>query len=338
MDELKISALMASSMATSQLAGQMYDVPLVYDSVRDLASSDEVDLVAVTLRVDKHASAVEAAIGAGKPVFCEWPLGKSLDEARRLEGLARSANITTFVGLQALASPLIRYLSDLIAEGYLGRVVSSSLIAAGGDWGPTFEPRGEYKLDADSGGTMITIPVAHVLSAACRVLGDFSSLNAWSAVRYPTVTNSADGTSRPKTAADQLAVTGTVGQGAVLNAHFRGGASRASNFHWEINGSDGDLVLTSDVPHFWIGPASLAGARKEETGLTPLPVPARYESRLPSLSDLAGQPAYNVAFAYGDIIDDLKLGTNRAPTFSDALALHELIARIEESARTGQRT
>jgi predicted dehydrogenase len=57
------------------------------------------------------------------------------------------------------------------------------------------------------------------------------------------------------TAADQVAVRGVLESGAVASVHFRGGMSRATNFHWEINGTDGDLVLTGGSGHL-IGHAS----------------------------------------------------------------------------------
>ncbi|MFF1641696.1 hypothetical protein ACFVXA_29540 [Streptomyces sp. NPDC058246] len=33
--------------------------------------------------------------------------------------------------------------------------------------------------------------------------------------------------------------------------HFRGGTSRATAFHWEINGTDGDLVAKADQAQWW---------------------------------------------------------------------------------------
>jgi hypothetical protein len=67
---------------------------------------------------------------------------------------------------------------------------------------------------------MISIPVAHTLDAVCQVLGEFSELSAWTAIRQPTVTNPVDGRSKVKMAPDQVVVTGTVADGVVVNAHF----------------------------------------------------------------------------------------------------------------------
>lgn len=336
--ELTIQALAASTDESARLAGETYGVPHVFSRAEDLAKCQDVDLVVVTVRVDRHEPAVAAAIAAGKQVLCEWPLGKTFDEARRLESLARDAGVRTFIGLQGRSSPVVRYVADLVAEGYVGRVLSSSMIASSGGWGATFEDRSEYYLDSDSGGTLISITAAHTLDAICQVLGTFSELSAHTAVRRPTVTALSDGRTRPKTAPDQLVVTGTVDEGVVLNAHFRGGTSGVSHFHWEINGTEGDLLVTGDRPNFWIAKTSILGANKEQPQLHPLPLPEKYESRVPAFAGRDGEAAHNVAYAYATVIDDLKHGTQQAPTFGDALELHNLVDRIERAAATGQLT
>ncbi|HMA74314.1 MAG TPA: Gfo/Idh/MocA family oxidoreductase [Xanthobacteraceae bacterium] len=43
--------------------------------VGKLAAAPEVDIVTVTVRVPHHLEVVNTAIGAGKHVYCEWPLG-----------------------------------------------------------------------------------------------------------------------------------------------------------------------------------------------------------------------------------------------------------------------
>ncbi|CAM5704493.1 hypothetical protein MAUB1S_03679 [Mycolicibacterium aubagnense] len=63
------------------------------------------------------------------------------------------------------------------------------------------------------------------------------------------------------TAEDQIAVTGRLESGAVASLHYRGGSSRGTNLLWEINGTEGDLVLTGDSGHLQFGQAELRGAR-----------------------------------------------------------------------------
>jgi hypothetical protein len=83
---------------------------------------------------------------------------------------------------------------------------------------------------------------------------------------------------------------------------------------------------------------SLLGANKDHPKLHPLPLPESYERRVPPFAGRSSDSAYNVAFAYASIVDDMKLGTERAPNFGAALELHRFVNRIEQAALTGERT
>ena len=56
---------------------------------RELAASDEVDAVVVCTSNDSHGAIALAALEAGKPVFTEYPLARSLEEAERVVRTAR---------------------------------------------------------------------------------------------------------------------------------------------------------------------------------------------------------------------------------------------------------
>jgi predicted dehydrogenase len=61
---------------------------------------------------------VKAAIGAGKHVYCEWPLGNGLASAGK--------GVLGVVGTEARAAPEIGYLKQLIADGFVGDVLSTT--------------------------------------------------------------------------------------------------------------------------------------------------------------------------------------------------------------------
>ena len=68
-----------------------------------------------------------AGLRAGKPVFCEWPLGANLAEAEEMAGLAREHSLRTLVGLQGRSDPVVRYAHDLVADGHIGEVLTANL-------------------------------------------------------------------------------------------------------------------------------------------------------------------------------------------------------------------
>jgi predicted dehydrogenase len=199
----ELRALSARSAESAAAAGQAHGVPLTFGTADELVRREEVDLVVVTVKVPHHREPVTTALQAGKMVLCEWPLGNGLAEAEKLAALARSRGIRTVAGLQARSAPAVRYLRDLVAGGYAGDVLSTTIIASGEGWGPEVPaPHARYLIDAGNGATMLTIQGGHVLDAAALVLGEFGELDAVVTTRRTTVRDAATGGDLPMTAPD----------------------------------------------------------------------------------------------------------------------------------------
>src|SRR3989442_6407447 len=84
----EIRALSASGPEAARAAGEAFGVGAVFSHHNELVALPEVDVVAVTVKVPHHRELVSAALAAGKAVYCEWPLGRDLDEARGMAGAA----------------------------------------------------------------------------------------------------------------------------------------------------------------------------------------------------------------------------------------------------------
>ncbi|WP_437344782.1 Gfo/Idh/MocA family protein [Streptomyces tubercidicus] len=190
-------------------------MPLTFSSAEELARSEEVDLVVVTVRVPQHLELIRPALEAGKMVFSEWPLGADLAQAEELADLAHRRGVLTAVGLQARSAPPLRYLRDLVAEGYVGRVLSTSMLGSGGYWGATYDDSHAYLLDVTSGATLLSIPFGHSLDALAMVLGEFREVSAHMENQRRQVTHVTSGAVAAKSAEDQIAVTGLLESGAV---------------------------------------------------------------------------------------------------------------------------
>jgi predicted dehydrogenase len=329
-DGVTLTALAASSPGSARAAADEFSVEHAFSSVEDLARCDEVDLVVVAVKVPQHKELLLPVLPVGKPVLCEWPLARTVVEAQELVDAAGDAR--TFIGLQARASPAVRYLRDLVADGYVGTVLSTTLVASGPQWGRPVDDRSAYAVDIDQGATMVRIPFGHTIDGMSMVLGDVTSVHATTATRRPHVLNSDSGTTVPMTAHDQLAVGGTMGDGIVLSVHYRGGRPRGPAFEWRIHGTEGDLLVTTPSGSLQVGAVAISGGRADERGLTELPVPAEYDA----FEALAGTPAHNVAHAYAAIVADLNGSGQRVPDFDHARDLHMLLDAVERSATEGR--
>jgi predicted dehydrogenase len=332
-DDFEITALSTTRRESADAAGELFDVPAAFDNHHELVNSPTVDVVAVTVKVPFHLELATAALEAGKAVYCEWPLGNGLNEAETLAALAKQQGLLAVAGLQARSAPPIAYVRDLVAQGYLGEVLSTTLVGSGMGWGPTVEPFNAYLNDQKNGATLLSIAVGHTMDALCYCLGEVHELSATMARRRQTFTIAGTNQDEPMNADDQVAATGLLVGGAAFSIHYRGGASRGTNLLWEINGTEGDLQLTATGGQTQIWEMDVRGGRGAQSTLELLPVPEKYRWAPPQ----APGPSTNVAQAYARFARDYREGTHLCPTFEDAVTRHRMLNAIETAAATGRR-
>src|SRR5436305_1313587 len=186
------------------------------------------------------------------------------------------------------------------------------------------------------GANLLTVAVGHSLDILNYVLGEFAELSAVSDLRRPLITIEETREQIVKTAADQIAVIGTLRSGATASVHIREAVAGGTGLLWEINGSEGTLRITADAAVPGIFPLTVAGAqgRNEPAELA---VPAALTQKWPALTALEGAPAFNVGCVYAALAADVANGTHTVPDFDDAVLRHEVIDAIERSASTRKR-
>jgi predicted dehydrogenase len=331
-DDFEITALSTTRRESADAAGKLFGVAAAFDNHEELVNSPSVDVVAVTVKVPHHLELATAALEAGKAVYCEWPLGNGLKEAETLAALAKKKGVLAVVGLQARSAPAIAYVRDLIKQGYVGEVLSTTLVGSGMGWGPTVEPFNVYMNDKKNGATLLAIGLGHAAEALCYCLGEVRELSATMTMRRKSFTVAGTAESRPMTADDQVAVSGLLEGGAAFSVHYRGGSSRGTNLLWEVNGTEGDLQVTADGGQAQLFELTVRGGRGAQGSLEILAVPAEYRWAPP-------QPGLgtNVAQAWARFACDYRDGTHLCPTFEDGLIRHRMLDAIETAAATGRR-
>lgn len=328
-DDFKIVGLSASTPDSAAEAAAKFHVPFHTNDPAALAARADVDLVVVAVKVPHHKLLVDAALDAGKSVYCEWPLARDVEEAEGLVRRAKARGRRHFIGLQARSAPPVRFLRDFIAAGQIGTVLSTSVIGSGGPpWGGVCTSASAYATNRETGASMLSIPFGHTIDALSWVFGDFERLVSTMAIRRPVVSLTDTGATVAATVADQIAISGIFASGPVVSMHYRGGMSGGTNFLWEINGTEGDVVVTGGIGHLQFGQVRMVVARGDRKVLSELPLPDHY--RL--VDGVATLPSYAVSHAYRGVADDLRSGSHVMPTFSDGLRLHRLLSDISGKA------
>jgi len=331
--EFEIAAICTTRQESAEMAARHYGVPLAFSDPAKMAQHPEIDLVTVCVKVPDHYAPVLAAIEAGKHVYSEWPLGRGTAEAQRMREAAEHRGIRHAVGLQGQVSPAINYVKDLVAEGYVGRVLTATMIGCAPNWAGSIDRA--YQADHANGANLLTITGGHQIDALCHCLGEFRELTAFAVSQRDSIMAEDAGRVIAKSVPDQLVVNGIVGDGAVVSFQIRGGMARGTEFLFEIHGEHGDLVLSATTrASMQRQELKLQGAHGARTPLADLPLPAKYRW-IPE--GVPGDSRYNVAQLYRRLGEGIRENRMVSPGFDAAVTRHRLIDAIEHASATGQK-
>jgi predicted dehydrogenase len=121
---------------------------------------------------------------------------------------------------------------------------------------------------------------------------------------------------------------------AVVSVHIEGGKRNGSGVQIDITGTEGDLRITNASAFGDVGDDyAIFGAHGDKLPLERLEVPASY-LRLPE-SDLPSA-VLELAELYWAYAHDVANGTRTAPTFADAVRMHQLIESAQISFASGE--
>jgi predicted dehydrogenase len=117
----KLNASLGQSPIESKL---LFRGPHCYEQ---LANSKDVDLIQISTPPYFHVQHLEAAVAAGKHVYCEKPVGIDVAQAKRALEIAKRVkpNQSVDVGFQCRNAPPIAVLAEKIKAGALGRIATA---------------------------------------------------------------------------------------------------------------------------------------------------------------------------------------------------------------------
>ena len=153
--------------ARAQEAG---GVPAYTDIDKMLAEAD-MDAVDICTMHNQHAHHTLAALGAGKHVLLEKPMGCSLAECAQMVDTAEQAGLTFMVAQCQRYMPTYRSVRKLVASGELGEIRAVRFDSMQ-DF-PTFAPNGHWLCDGEKAGGGIVISVSvHRIDLMRFLVGD----------------------------------------------------------------------------------------------------------------------------------------------------------------------
>jgi predicted dehydrogenase len=329
--ELTLQGVANRNFANSQEAAQKFGAATAFESVDALVNSPDIDLVVVSTPVPSHHDLVMQAIAAGKHVLCEWPFGASLQEALEMRDAASTKGLVTAIGLQGRGTQDLNQLRDMIASGYVGKVVAASLLLTSGG-GDTHAQRTAWWADRKNGANMLTIGAAHNLDALRFVLGDFVSISALARTQFPNPTINETGETITRTSVDNLLISAELEGGALAAIHVQSVPVHPTGALLEIHGTEGAIVVRA-TGGIQGGNLDIRGARRGEQGLEPIAIDDTH--RFPPGTPEG--PGANFMALYRDTAAAIRDGKSVSPNFDTAVGLHRILDAAERSSESGQR-
>ncbi|MER3496452.1 MAG: dehydrogenase [Armatimonadota bacterium] len=244
---------------------------------RKVVANPEIDIIDVATPGNTHAEIAIAAAQAGKIVFCEKPIGNSLDEAERMLAAVEKAGVAHAVFHNYRKAPAVGLAKQLIEAGRLGTIYHWRAVYLQ-DWiaDPNFPLVWRLQKEIAGSGTHGDINV-HIIDLARHLVGEIAEVSGLlhTFIKRRPLAGAVD--DRLGAEASQEEGDVTVDDAAMFLARFRNGAlgtfeasrfavGRKNKNSFEINGSRGSIVFDlermNELQFFDIAlPAAEAGFR-----------------------------------------------------------------------------
>ncbi len=89
---------------------------------RELVNDDRVEAVVIATPQSLHRDIALAAFKLGKPVLCEKPLGRSVEESREMVSAAEASGVPNMTGFNYIRTPASQFARKLISGGAIGDI------------------------------------------------------------------------------------------------------------------------------------------------------------------------------------------------------------------------
>jgi predicted dehydrogenase len=240
-------------------AARRYGYEGYYTDWRDLVADDRVQLFDNGGPNDLHAEPSIAAAEAGKHVFCEKPLARTGEEARRMLDAVNKAGVKHMVAFNYRFVPAIRLAYDLIQSGRLGQIYHFRAVYLQEWIMPHYGTPLIWRLDRDVAGSGALGDLgAHIIDLGRHLVGEMTGVSALTRtfIKERPLT-SGQGTG-PVNVDDAFVATVEFDNGAIGTVEATRFAAGRKNYNrFEINGEKGSIVFNlermNELKVFWVG-------------------------------------------------------------------------------------
>lgn len=116
----KLYAVANRTHANGAAFAQKYGIGTVYDSIDDVFTDPNVDVIYISTPHNTHINFLRKALNAGKHVLCEKSITLNSEELNEAVALAAANNLVLAEAMTIYHMPLYKKLNEIIGSGKLG--------------------------------------------------------------------------------------------------------------------------------------------------------------------------------------------------------------------------
>lgn len=304
---------------------QVYGFARATSDWRVLVNDPRVDAVIIATPQETHRPIAEAAFALGKPVFCEKPLGKSLDDSRAMVAAAEASGCPNMSGFNYIRTPASQFARKLVADGAIGDITWFRGEHTEDFFADPAAPA-TWRTQGAANGTMGDL-APHMINAALALVGPIDRLIA------EVETVHADRPGGTVTNDDHAQMMCRFANGVMGHMYFsRIATGRKMGYAYEITGTKGAIRFDQeDQNAIWLysmdGPDATRGFTKILTG-------PDHPDYLPFCQGPGHGTGYQdqIIIEARDFLRAIETGQPVWPTFRDGMEVNRIVAAALHAA------
>ena len=324
----RLEMIAASTHVSARRYAEAFGFARAATDWQELVNDPAVEAVVIASPQAFHRQIAEVAFSLGKPVFCEKPLGASIEDARAMVAAAAASGQPNMVGFNYIRTPASSYARQLIDDGAIGEVTWFR-----GEHTEDFladpDLPANWRTEDDASGTLGDL-APHMINCALALLGPIQSVMG----DFETVHGTRGGVAVKND--DQAQMMCRFASGVMGHLYFsRVATGRKMGYAYAIHGTKGAIRFDQeDQNALWLykaeGPEAQRGFTKILTG----PAHPNYEAFCQGPGHGTGYQDQIIIEAR-DFLRAIETSEPVWPTFADGFAVSEVIQAIRASKKSG---
>ncbi|WP_224814199.1 Gfo/Idh/MocA family protein [Hasllibacter sp. MH4015] len=324
----QLEMVAASNAASASRYRDAYGFARSSGDWRDVVADPGVDAVVIASPQATHRQIAEAAFAAGKPVFCEKPLGASLDDAKAMAQAAEASGLPNMIGFNYVRTPATQFVRKLLQDGAIGDVTWFR-----GEHTEDFladpDLPANWRTSGRANGCMGDLS-PHMINCALALMGPIAELSA----RIETIHPMRGGVEVDNDDHAQMMVR--FAQGAMGHLYFsRAATGRKMGYAYEIHGTKGAIRFDQEdqnAVHIY-----RAEGTEATRGFTRILTGPEHPDYLAFCQGPGHGTGYQdqIIIEARDFLRAIETGTPVWPTFRDGLEVAAIIDTAFTSAERG---